>query len=142
MFSVRPDFLNLSRLLENHPDNFETFWTVLRYSRLQRNCSDSVRTCNYHNQNLLMRKQIPGRNAYGPLLHIMSTHIFFFSELFSKVDSPVKGRLSGPLSMNFWKSSKRPLTPPPGPFLGKMLRFFATKIFGTEKTPPNWRLKC
>ena len=24
-----------------------------------------------------------------------------------------KGRLSAPLSMNFWKSSKRPLTPPP-----------------------------
>ena len=48
-----------------------------------------------------------------------------------------KGRLSDPLSMNFWKSSKRPLTPPPGPFLGKMLRFFATKFFGTEMTPPK-----
>ena len=83
--------LNLSRLLENHPDNFETLWTVLRYSRLQRNCSDSVRTCNYHNQNLLMRKQIPGRNAYGPLLHVMSTHIFPFQNCweFSNVDSPV-----------------------------------------------------
>ena len=29
--------------------------------------------------------------------------------------------------------------PPPSPFLGKMLRFFSTKIFGTEMTPPNWR---
>ena len=52
-----------------------------------------------------------------------------------------KGRLSVPISMNFWKSSKRPLTPPPSPpFLGKMLRFFSTKIFGTEMTSPNWRL--
>ena len=28
---------------------------------------------------------------------------------------------------------------PPAPFLGKMLRFFSTKFFGTEMTPPNWR---
>ena len=27
--------------------------------------------------------------------------------------------------------------PPPSPFLGKMLRFFSTEIFGTEMTPPN-----
>ena len=29
--------------------------------------------------------------------------------------------------------------PPPPPFLGKMLRFFSTKLFGTEMTPPNCR---
>ena len=29
--------------------------------------------------------------------------------------------------------------PPLSPFFGKMLRFFSTKIFGTEMTPPNWR---
>ena len=45
-----------------------------------------------------------------------------------RASSAPKGRLSGPLSMNFWKSSKRPLTPP-RPFLGKMLRFF----------PKSWR---
>ena len=46
-----------------------------------------------------------------------------------------KGRLSVPLSMNFWKSSKPPLTPPP-PFWEKCCDFFY-KIFWNGNDPPK-----
>ena len=53
-----------------------------------------------------------------------------------------KGALPGPKSMNFRKTSKRPLTPPPPYFRKTMLRFFrdaqkfATKFIRIGVTPP------
>ena len=78
------------------------------------------------------------------LQHFVHPGKAFFSIFSQRVQIIAYFCLSVPISMNFWKSSKRPLTPPSPlpPFLGKMLRFFSTKIFGTEMTPPNRRLYC
>ena len=48
-----------------------------------------------------------------------------------------KGSLSLPLSMNFWKSSKRPLTPPLPPFFGKNVAIFCYEIFWNGNDPPK-----
>ena len=47
-----------------------------------------------------------------------------------------KGRLSVPLSINFWKSSKRPL-PPPRPFFGKNVAIFFYENFWNGNDPPK-----
>ena len=49
----------------------------------------------------------------------------------------IKGRLADPLSMNFWKSSKRPLTPPPRAFFGKNVAIFCYENFWNGKDPPK-----
>ena len=48
-----------------------------------------------------------------------------------------KGSPSLPLSMNFWKSSKRPLTPPLPPFFGKNVAIFCYEIFWNGNDPPK-----
>ena len=41
--------------------------------------------------------------------------------------------------MNFRKTSKRPLTPPPHPIFGNYIALFATEFFGVER-PPSFPL--
>ena len=52
-------------------------------------------------------------------------------------EMPSKGRLSVPISMNFWKSSKRPLTPLLPPFFGKNVAIFFYENFWIGNDPPK-----
>ena len=96
---------------------------------------------------------------FGPFGPRRAKFQFFSSSVFIAflaILLEAKGRLPVPNSMNFRKTSKRPLTPPY--FRKKMLRFLqrnfsecsdptlflyrksATKFFGSEMTPPFWKL--
>ena len=51
---------------------------------------------------------------------------------------PTKGRFYGPFWMNFRKTPKRPLTPPPPPtlFSENYVALFATTFFGVQRPHP------
>ena len=123
-------------------ENTSSFIFIRR--KLQKECTGVVSwtrsylPCSMKMQQILSWTQLPpilfslslqnfshsNQNSWGPEQVILEPSTVFFS--FIRRNITAKGRVTVPKRMNFWKTSKRSLTPPPL-ILGKIYCIFFPK---------------